>query len=43
MLKRIVRGDLLEKLNHGTGLHVLIVPGELHIMEKAFLHHFRKD
>ncbi|MFC2175196.1 diphthine synthase [archaeon] len=32
----------LVSLDHGTGLHVLIVPGKLHVMEKAFLSHFRK-
>lgn len=35
--------DSLERMEHGNGLHVLIVPGEMHIMETAFLQHFRKD
>ena len=40
----IVFGPAAEvaKAEHGTGLHVLLVPGELHVMEKAFLSHFRK-
>lgn len=37
------KADLLEKMDHGIGLHVLIVPGNMHVMEKAFLGHFRKD
>ncbi len=32
----------LASLNHGNGLHVLIVPGDMHEMETAFLSHFRK-
>lgn len=36
------KAGALEKLDHGAGLHVLVVPGELHVMEKAFLSHFRK-
>jgi len=35
--------ESLKKADHGTGLHVLIVPGKMHVMEKAFLQHFRKD
>ncbi|MCK4327307.1 MAG: diphthine synthase [Candidatus Diapherotrites archaeon] len=37
------RAAELAEMDHGTGLHILIVPGELHVMEKAFLSHFRKD
>ncbi len=33
----------LEGLDYGGGLHVLIVPGRMHVMETAFLQHFRKD
>jgi len=32
----------LAKARHGGGLHVLIVPGELHVMEKAYLERFSK-
>jgi len=37
------KAKVLADSGHGTGLHVIIVPGEMHVMEKAFLSHFRKD
>lgn len=32
----------LQAMDHGIGLHVLIVPGEMHDMETAFVSRFRK-